>query len=1153
MREDDDENNSYQEQQQQQQQIKRGDGKASLTETVHVEKENPQEQQTIIETPEVFDQYMDVHPPQEETASALERETQTSEVNIEQQHDSWGDDELDDTILINDDDDGYVMPKEELPKEMHAQYVEEENGVLVVDVSEEAQLKQTQDILPVEDAGSEHENPPLLYHDENICSDENIRISTKDEELLHMTPWNEEEPNLEIEETMKLEHEEESDEKNIIAVVREENEEGDSKSKKEIKEYEEKAEHELTSSKEDKEKDDKCTALTEGEEEENDETMSEHSYDNEPFYSSIDADVTSLLDKTAVESLSANNAPAVGFNQKLRDEKYSELSVEEHNTIGSITPSFTLTQPDTAADNSDYTSETVDDTLIGGIFSSFLKNSLFNPDNDVDNNTDDANTGSTIVKKETEASTKASENEEKDINSLSIMPEESQQTAVENYGTDTSCKNDRVIVETMLPDLSSQKGFYPSPNQNDNENNYNEHVVQKLMEQMQLLEQHHSSELAELARKHEKKIDELNSQLKERRHAASGYQLEQQFRLQAQNLQEKCEQLQSHIRNQEQQILILSEKNSSILIEKEETIHTLKNNLTSSNKKVLELETLLQEEEHKVKTTTEQYDSLKTRVKSVAQELKERRIECRSLSSQLEEVKASNMTLKHDVERLQKELTTKVQAAEDISTKELLYQSSRKIMEEKIAKLENDVLEERRKGEQALLTYKNKSVKALADAQRRVAAANQVNADSEAELIVLRANLDDMQSMLDQMNERVEDRIKDYKENNQQLLEKISDKEMMIAQVERELASQREIGQRLAQQKAECEKDLAQTRAEWEHIQCLYQKEAELNRELAKSNAQLETDLKQLKDELNMAKDENDDLIGGSKRMADKKVSSSSETGLESADNTVGNFHLRRRDDMVSLLQEDLLEANRAIEGLKEALRQALAQNKQQITKESEQRRPFDEDGDNYYDNYTVEDSYTDIPLGTNQEVSNNGGTNTALFYAFEKQAELNTARDEINRLANLIGEVQCEKQEALDEMNKLQKKLEETEAKLSRQCKLLVAPAIGLNNSTISKIPSGTKSNKAAAIVAADEAANAASANIEYLKHVMLRYLRARTTNEKRALLPVIAAVLCLTSDEKRSVERAVEESGGLSGMGNAFLESLETLAATAHSSNRA
>jgi len=116
-----------------------------------------------------------------------------------------------------------------------------------------------------------------------------------------------------------------------------------------------------------------------------------------------------------------------------------------------------------------------------------------------------------------------------------------------------------------------------------------------------------------------------------------------------------------------------------------------------------------------------------------------------------------------------------------------------------------------------------------------------------------------------------------------------------------------------------------------------------------------------------------------------------------------------------------------------------------------------------------------------------------------------------------------------------------------------LVDPAIGLNNSTISKTPSGTKNNKAAAIVAADEAVNAASANIEYLKHVMLRYLRARTTNEKRALLPVIAAVLCLTSDEKRSVERAVEESGGLSGMGNAFLESLETLAATAHSSNRA
>jgi hypothetical protein len=198
---------------------------------------------------------------------------------------------------------------------------------------------------------------------------------------------------------------------------------------------------------------------------------------------------------------------------------------------------------------------------------------------------------------------------------------------------------------------------------------------------------------------------------------------------------------------------------------------------------------------------------------------------------------------------------------------------------------------------------------------------------------------------------------------------------------------------------------------------------------------------------------------------------------------------------------------------------------------------------------------YTDIPLENTPENSNNGEAGTALFYAFEKQAELNTARDEINRLANLIGEVQCEKQEALDQVYRLQKMLEETEAKLNRQCKLLGAPTIGLNNSTVNSktIMVTSKSSKSAAVTATEEATNAASANIEYLKHVMLRYLRARTTNEKRALLPVIAAVLCLTNDEKKSVERAVDESGGLSGMGNAFFESLETLAAQAHGSNRA
>jgi len=170
------------------------------------------------------------------------------------------------------------------------------------------------------------------------------------------------------------------------------------------------------------------------------------------------------------------------------------------------------------------------------------------------------------------------------------------------------------------------------------------------------------------------------------------------------------------------------------------------------------------------------------------------------------------------------------------------------------------------------------------------------------------------------------------------------------------------------------------------------------------------------------------------------------------------------------------------------------------------------EENDYDDDNASIgEDALTDISLRESQDSNNNREPNSALFYAFEKQAELVTARDEINRLANIIGEVQSEKQDALDEIKKLQNRLEDTEAKLNRQSKLM-GPAIGLSNNA-SKATSASKGKARAEENVAEEVAMAALANIEYLKHVMLRYLRARTTSEKRALLPVISAVLCLVS----------------------------------------
>lgn len=1106
MREDDDEKISSAEQHLR---IHYGENTTAQPDTL--EQGNLQNTQAIIDTAVVSDPYL--HPTTEEAISDIERDT--NGVVVEPQQDSWGDDELEDTLLVvsNDDhDDGYFISKDS-HHDINAKALEEENGMLVADVTEEVHIGHHEERSRDGDETCRKSSPLQLLHEDNSSHIEKFSMATTGNEVCENSYMENE-----IE---KATSEEASDEIQLITP----------------------GEEIITSTETTIMEQEKYTTIMDAENFQEDNLKLKEDRKEECEGNKAEVLVCEQENDSALAKEEEKYVTSATFRNQERPTSsvYTDIIHPlENKAMEELDKSIA---PEGGSLRSKYETPAVDDALIGDIFSTFLNNSIFNLDNSTDIINDDTTKQTTLNEVDNSSSANVSAKHEDDAGGLTSVS--LQQTAEDRWNTTEAALTTKVA---LTGDLSSLADTQPSLDKNNIESHDHASVVHKLMEQIKILEEHHSSELLELHQKHEEEINELKNELREEKQLASGNKSDEQYRKLIQNLQETCEQLQSQLKKQEDQTFTLSERHNSILLEKEEKIHSLKNNLTSSNKKIFDLEAHLQEQQNRALATTEQYDSLKSRVKSVAQELKERRVECRSLSAQLEDVRADNAALKQEVEQLQKELTNKVHAAEDVSTKELLYQSSRKIMEERITKLENDILEERKKGEQALQAYKNKSVKALADAQRRVAAANQLKADSEAELIVLRANLDDMQSMVDQMSDRVEDRIKGYKDNNQQLLEKIAEKDMVVAQVQDELISQRDAYHQVIQQKAGVEKDLAQTRAEWENIQCLYQKEAALNRELAKSNAQLETDMKRLNDELCMIKDENDDFVGGSKLLAKKKLSASSDTSIELADNAIGNFHIRRQDDMVSALQDDLLEANRAIEGLKEALRQALAQNKQQSTKQSELQSRITEEGNDYCES----DVYTDIPLDNTREKSENGEAGTALFYAFEKQAELNTARDEINRLANLIGEVQCEKQEALEQVNRLQKMLEETEAKLNRQCKLLGATSIGFSNSTGSS-KAIRESSKSPAVNATEEAANAASANIEYLKHVMLRYLRARTTNEKRNLLPVIAAVLCLTNDEKKSVERAVEESGGLTGMGNAFFESLETLAAQAHASNRA
>jgi hypothetical protein len=178
MREDEDENNSFPEQQLSMHEKEDKNAPPDTSET-----ENLQNIQTIIDTTEVIDQYLDVHPTREEATCALERDTQTSGVVVEQQQDSWGNDELEDTLIVsNDDDDGYFISNESQSHEMYATYLEEENGVLVVDVTEEADMRLNEETLREEDETCGKSSPLPLLHEENTCDVETYRVAATEKE-----------------------------------------------------------------------------------------------------------------------------------------------------------------------------------------------------------------------------------------------------------------------------------------------------------------------------------------------------------------------------------------------------------------------------------------------------------------------------------------------------------------------------------------------------------------------------------------------------------------------------------------------------------------------------------------------------------------------------------------------------------------------------------------------------------------------------------------------------------------------------------------------------------------------------------------------------------------------------------------------------------
>jgi len=260
----------------------------------------------------------------------------------------------------------------------------------------------------------------------------------------------------------------------------------------------------------------------------------------------------------------------------------------------------------------------------------------------------------------------------------------------------------------------------------------------------------------------------------------------------------------------------------------------------------------------------------------------------------------------------------------------------------------------------------------------------------------------------------------------------------------------------------------------------------------------------------------------------------------------------------ILMLQQELKGANQAIKELKEALKGAIDNQSPKV--DFPQPVASWESHDTEQDEFAYaasginstahDESYITAASTSAKEKPGVGNDSTPLFYAIEKQAELNTARNEIARLANLLGDAEASKMDALDAMDDMKKKMEQADARLRRYEKmgpgadrrLEQESSMASNMGNLNAFGSVPRMPGRRPPVGDDVSNTKGSTNLEYLKNVMLSYLNAKTLTERKALVPVLSAVLELTGEETANAMRSVEASGSLEGVGTSFLENFSS-----------
>lgn len=462
----------------------------------------------------------------------------------------------------------------------------------------------------------------------------------------------------------------------------------------------------------------------------------------------------------------------------------------------------------------------------------------------------------------------------------------------------------------------------------------------------------------------------------------------------------------------------------------------------------------------------DEYDTLKERVKVVAGELKDRRAECRTLKAEVDLLKDNNVDLQDKITILEAQGMDLNKSSTETSNELNTLKAQLLDKEKELTEAKEGIEAETRKSEEALSAYKRKAQQSLSLANSRIASAVQAKEEAEMEARAARSTADSAMERAMAAERKGTDALaeaKAYVAEMKDQVGKLDDIKTELEATKAELETVRSEAQttKEASEKLSCELQSIHGRLEAEQM---------TTTELRGEFSHVSTRSTELMEEVDRLRREEKRLVEEVRRLKeDGKKEKSKENGV-AADDMVPTKHSAEAEGMIAMLQQELADANLAIRELKETL-------KATVDEESRTSEPSRENGGNNVDSTT-------------------GGM--PLFYAMEKQAELTQARNEIARLAALVGDSESSKQEAMEHMEMMREQLEEAYSKLERESR----------RST----PQEER------------------VNLEYLKNVILSYLNAKTVLEKKTLLPVIGTVLCLTPQEQQQALQHVDQEGKLS-----------------------